>query len=80
MTNPTPTSTTPNAANTANTAGLKRLRITLVRSMTGNPYVQKKTVLALGLSKVNSVIEQPDNPSIRGMIRKIQHLVQVEEV
>lgn len=58
----------------------KRLRITLVRSMTGNPYMQKKTVLALGLAKVNSVIEQPDTPSIRGMINKIRHLVQVEEV
>ena len=41
---------------------------------------QTATARALGLHKVNSVVEQPDNPSIRGMIFKIKHLVEVEEI
>ena len=49
--------------------GDKTIRVTLVRSAIGYTKDQKKTVLALGLH----------NPALRGMIRKIVHLVQVEE-
>jgi large subunit ribosomal protein L30 len=56
------------------------LRITLVRSTIGRPADQGRTVASLGLRKLNSTVERPDNPSIRGMVTKIRHLVRVEEV
>jgi large subunit ribosomal protein L30 len=56
------------------------LRITLVRSTIGRPADQGRTVASLGLRKLNATVERPDNPSIRGMVTKIRHLVQVEEV
>ena len=57
-----------------------QLRITLVRSTIGRPSVQGRTVKALGLRKLNSVVVRPDNPSIRGMVSSISHLVKVEEL
>jgi large subunit ribosomal protein L30 len=57
----------------------KRLRIKLVRSPIGYSVRQKRTVQALGLRRLNQVVEQPDNPAVRGMIFKISHLVSVEE-
>lgn len=57
----------------------KTLRITLVRSPIGYHKRQKRTVRALGLRRINQTVEQPDEPTIRGMITKIQHLVRVEE-
>ncbi len=57
-----------------------KLTIKLVRSATTNTKKdQTATAFALGLRKINDVVEQPDNPSIRGMIFKIKHLVEVEE-
>ena len=58
----------------------KRLRVTLVKSAIGKPTRQKRTVQALGFHSVNETIVHPDNPSVRGMIFKVSHLVQVEEV
>jgi large subunit ribosomal protein L30 len=58
----------------------KKLRITLVRSPIGNTVRQKATVKGLGLGKMNSSVIQADTPSIRGMIAKVSHLVEVEEV
>ncbi len=57
----------------------KRLRIKLVRSPIGYSGRQKRTVRALGLRKLNQVVEQPDTPAVRGMIFKVSHLVSVEE-
>ncbi|MFN8664841.1 MAG: 50S ribosomal protein L30 [Thermomicrobiales bacterium] len=57
-----------------------QLRITLVRSTIGRPSVQGRTVQALGLRKLNSSVVRPDNPSIRGMVNSISHLVKVEEL
>lgn len=57
-----------------------QLRITLVRSTIGRPSVQGRTVKALGLRKLNSVVVRPDNPSIRGMVNSVSHLVKVEEL
>jgi large subunit ribosomal protein L30 len=57
----------------------KKLRITLVKSPIGNPNRQKLTIKALGLKRIRQTVEHPDNPSIRGMIYKVRHLVQVEE-
>ena len=56
------------------------LRITLVRSTIGRPADQGRTVASLGLRKLHATVERPDNPSIRGMVTKIRHLVEVEEV
>ena len=58
----------------------KKLHVTLVKSPIGNPNRQKLTVAALGLKHIRQTIVHPDNPSIRGMIYKVRHLVRVEEV
>jgi large subunit ribosomal protein L30 len=57
----------------------KILQITLVRSPIGYSQKQKLTVRALGLRRVNQTVEQEDTPVIRGMIEKVNHLVEVEE-
>jgi len=56
------------------------LKITLVRSPIGYSKRQKRTVEALGLRRLHQSVLKPDNPAIRGMVRKISHLVTVEEV
>ncbi len=58
----------------------KKLRVTLVKSPIGNQQRMKLTVKALGFQHLNESIVHPDNPSIRGMIYKVRHLVRVEEV
>jgi large subunit ribosomal protein L30 len=57
-----------------------QLRITLVRSTIGRPQDQENSVRSLGLRKLNSSVVRQDNPSIRGIVNKISHLVKVEEV
>jgi large subunit ribosomal protein L30 len=57
----------------------KTIRVTLVRSPIGYTKDQKDTVLALGLRRMHQTVEHKDNPALRGMIRKVVHLVQVEE-
>jgi large subunit ribosomal protein L30 len=58
----------------------KTLKITLVKSaMSQVKEDQTRTCRALGLRRIGDVVEQPDNPSIRGMIFKVKHLVEVEE-
>ena len=58
----------------------KKIRVTLVKSAIGFSKDQKRTVVALGLNKLNSSNELPDNSAVRGMIFKIKHLVRVEEI
>ncbi len=58
----------------------KKLRITLVRSPIGYSVRQKRTAIALGLRKIRQTVERPDNPAIRGMVGRISHLVQFEEI
>ena len=60
--------------------GGKRLRITYTTSKIGIKSDQKDTVRRLGLSRLHQTVEQPDIPTIRGMIHKVRHLVTVEEV
>jgi large subunit ribosomal protein L30 len=57
----------------------KTIFVTLVRSPIGYTKDQKQTVLALGLRRMHQTIEHRDTPALRGMIRKVIHLVQVEE-
>lgn len=57
---------------------LSELRITLVRSLISHPIPQREVVKGLGLRKLNSSVVRRDCPEIRGMIRKVAHLVKVE--
>jgi large subunit ribosomal protein L30 len=57
-----------------------KLKVTQVRSVIHRPKDQKDTVRRLGLHRINDSIVKEDRPEIRGMIRKVQHLVRVEEV
>ena len=59
---------------------MAKLKITLTRSLIGRPQTQRDTVKALGLRKLNSSVELPDNEAIRGQIHKVEHLITVEEV
>lgn len=58
----------------------KKLKITLKRSTTRRPAVQKATVCALGFHRLHEVRVLPDNPAVRGMINRVSHLVVWEEV
>ncbi len=57
-----------------------KLQITLKRSLIGRTEEQRVTVRTLGLRKINSSVEQLDNASIRGMVEKVKHLVEVKEI
>ncbi len=59
---------------------MARVKITLVRSKIGSESRVKKTLEALGLNKISSSAEHEATPQITGMIRKVNHLVKVEEV
>jgi len=56
-----------------------KLQVTWVKSGIGYAKVQKKTLKALGLNRLNQSVTHDDSPSVRGMINKVQHLVKVEE-
>ena len=58
----------------------KKLRITLVKSPIGAVPKHKKTVAAMGLTKMHKTVEMPDNGAVRGMIQRVRHLVKVEEI
>jgi len=57
-----------------------RLRIRQTKSAIRRDGRQKKTIRALGLRRLHQVVEMDDTPQIRGMIEKVRHLVEVEEV
>lgn len=57
-----------------------KLRITKKRSAIGRKEVQKRTLEALGLRRMHQTVVQSDTPAIRGMIFRVSHLVEVEEV
>ena len=59
---------------------MAKLKITLVKSINKSKDDQVATVKALGLKKIGSFVEQNDNPQMRGMIKKVSHLVSVEEI
>jgi large subunit ribosomal protein L30 len=58
----------------------KRLRVTYVKSAIGYNVKQKQTIEALGLRRLHQVMTHPDTPAVRGMLNKVSHLVEVEEV
>ncbi len=58
----------------------KMVKIKWVKSAIGRSYKQKRTIRALGLKRLNHEITKELTPQIEGMIRKVSHLVKVEEV
>lgn len=57
-----------------------KLEITQIRSLSGRPETQRRTVRALGLTKNQTSVIQNDTPAIRGMINKIPHMLKVREI
>ena len=57
----------------------KKIKVTQIASPIGKPKEQRATLIGLGLNKMNRTSELEDTPSIRGMIKKVSHLVKVEE-
>lgn len=55
------------------------MKIKLIKSYIGLKPAQKKTLAALGLRKPNQIVEAPDNPSIAGMVNKVEKFVEVIE-
>ncbi len=59
---------------------MSKVRITQIKSVIDRPERQKLTIKALGLGKINRSVEQENTDAIAGMIRKVSHLVIVEEI
>jgi large subunit ribosomal protein L30 len=59
---------------------MKKIRIKQVKSGIDRPERQKKTLTALGLNKMHKTVELDATPAIMGMIRKVEHLVEVEDL
>ncbi|MEY3178379.1 MAG: ribosomal protein [Bacteroidota bacterium] len=59
---------------------MKKLKITKVKSVIDRPERQKRTMEALGLKKLHATVELEATPQILGMVRKVNHLVKVEEI
>jgi large subunit ribosomal protein L30 len=58
----------------------KMLKITLRRSPIGSTRQHKATIRALGLRRIRQTVEHADSPTLRGMLSKVAHLVEVEEI
>lgn len=56
------------------------IKITLKKSVIGFDKTQKRTVKALGLGKIGSSVVQTENPAVLGMVRKVNHLLEVEQL
>ena len=59
---------------------MKKIRVKQVRSKIRRPQIQKRTLEALGLRKLDQVVEHDATPTILGMVNKVKHLISVEEV
>ena len=59
---------------------MANLQVTLTRSPIGRPKDQKATLVGLGLRKLHKTVVLEDTPSIRGMVKKVIHLVEVTEI
>jgi large subunit ribosomal protein L30 len=57
----------------------KKLRITQTRSQIGQSERHRGTLRALGLGRIGRSVEKPESPEVAGMLRKVRHLVKVEE-
>ncbi|MFO7851538.1 MAG: 50S ribosomal protein L30 [Bacteroidota bacterium] len=59
---------------------MSKIRVTQIRSRIGRPERQKRTLVALGLKKMNQSVEHEATPQILGMVNAVKHLVKVEEI
>ena len=59
---------------------MPKIKITQIKSPIGRKSNQRKTLIGLGLNKISRVRELEDNPSIRGMVEKVKHLLKVENL
>ncbi len=59
---------------------VKRIRVTQIGSPIGRKPGQRETLIGLGLNKMHRTRELADSPSVRGMLRKVAHLIKVEDV
>jgi large subunit ribosomal protein L30 len=59
---------------------MSKIKITKVRSVIGRPERQKRTMIALGLRKMNQTVELNATAAVLGMVRKVNHLVEVENI
>ena len=59
---------------------MAKIKVTQVKSKIGSTQRQKRTLEALGLKKISATVEQEATPQILGMVKKVSHLVKVEEV
>jgi large subunit ribosomal protein L30 len=57
----------------------KMVKVKMIRSQITQPETQRRTLRGLGLTRMNRIVELKDTPAIRGMIRKVSHLVKVVE-
>lgn len=57
-----------------------KVRVTQIRSLINRPKDQRATITALGLGKINRVVEKDVNHAILGMLKKVSHLVKIEEI
>ena len=60
-------------------AAKKTIKVTRIGSTIGRPAIQEKNLKGLGLTKTGRTVEVEDTPAVRGMMRKVAHLVKVEE-
>ncbi len=58
----------------------KKLRLTQIKSQIDRPQVQKRTIKALGIQKLNRPIEVVATPQVLGMIDQVKHLLKIEEI
>ena len=59
---------------------MKKIKVTQVKSIIDRPERQKRTMVALGFKKMNASVEVMGTPQILGMVRKVNHLIKVEEL
>jgi len=59
---------------------MKKIKVTQVKSVIDRSERQKRTMIALGLKKMNATVEIEATPQILGMVNKVSHLVKVEEL
>jgi large subunit ribosomal protein L30 len=69
----------PRKATTKVTADKGKIRIQYYRSFIAAPKTHKQVVRSLGLTKLNQIVERPDNDSMRGAVAKIPHLLRIVE-
>jgi large subunit ribosomal protein L30 len=58
----------------------QKIKITLVKSMVGKPEKHRQVLRGMGLTKLNKTVELEDTQAIRGMLRKVIHMVRAEEI